>query len=251
MNIDFPSAGQSAGLRSLWQEAFGDSDAFLDAFFTAAAPLQRCRCITVEGQVAAALYWFDCSYGGQSVAYLYAVATRRVFRGKGLCHRLLEDTHRLLTQRGYAGVLLVPGSEELRSFYAAQGYETATRLQLLSQGAGPQAVPLRQLTARDYAALRRQYLPEGSVIQEGENLSFLETQATLYAGTDFLLAARQDGETLEGLELLGNAQAAPEILCALGCREGTFRIPGTQVPFAMWHPLCSQEAPQYFGLAFD
>ena len=80
-------------LRQLWQEAFGDDDAFLELFYTFGFAPDRCRCVTVDGKVAAALYWFDCQYQGRPLAYLYGVATRKAFRGKGLCRAVAETTH--------------------------------------------------------------------------------------------------------------------------------------------------------------
>ena len=57
---------------------------------------------------------------------------------------------------------------------------------------------------------------------------------------------------LWGLELLGNKEAAPGILKALGCMKGRFRTPGKDQPFAMYLPLTeTAEKPAYFGLAFD
>ena len=71
MNIDYPSPDQLDGLQALWQEAFGDDDAFVEQFYTYGFAPDRCRCLTVDGQIAAALYWFDCSYQGKPLAYLY------------------------------------------------------------------------------------------------------------------------------------------------------------------------------------
>ena len=61
MIIDHPTTTQIPQLRSLWKEAFGDSDAFLDIFFQRAFSPQRCCCVTQGDAVVAALYWFDCS----------------------------------------------------------------------------------------------------------------------------------------------------------------------------------------------
>ena len=70
------------------------------------------------------------------------------------------------------------------------------------------------------AVFRREYLPEGSILQEGENLRFLATQVRFYRGSDFLLAAQEtEPDTLFGAELLGSTAAAPGILKALGCVE--------------------------------
>ena len=76
--------------------------------------------------------------------------------------------------------------------------------------------------------------------------------AALYAGGDFLLAAEHDGDSLTGMELLGNAAAAPGILGTLGFSRGHFRTPGTALPGAMFRPLRpGADAPGYFGLIFD
>jgi len=74
----------------------------------------------------------------------------------------------------------------------------------------------------------------------------------LFAGADFLLAAYLDENKLHGMELLGNPEAAPGILHALGCETGTFQIPGAEKPFAMIHKLTENAGkPAYFGFSFD
>jgi len=54
MTIDYPT--EAVGLRQLWKEAFGDSDAFLDIFFNHGYSRRRCRCITDGGTVGVRLY---------------------------------------------------------------------------------------------------------------------------------------------------------------------------------------------------
>lgn len=252
MTIDAPLPGQVSQLRALWQEAFGDTEEFLDAFFDTAFSPDRCRCVCTDGKVAAALYWFDCSHMGRPVAYLYAVATAKACRGQGLCRRLMEDTHAHLEKLGYVGAVLVPGSEDLFRLYGGLGYQVCGGISQLTCIPGDRGTTLHRVDRDVYARLRRELLPSGSVVQEGENLDLLLTQAALYAGPGFLLAARQEGQKLQGLELLGDTAAAPGILQALGCVSGTFRVPG-DTPFAMYHPLenTGLPAPAYFGLAFD
>lgn len=246
MVIASPDASRISGLRQLWKLAFGDTDAFLDQFFETAFSPERCRCIT-QDTVVAALYWFDCSCGGRKMAYLYAVATHPDHRGKGLCRRLMADTHALLKEQGYAAVLLVPQEEGLRKMYANMGYQNATSVSEFFCEAGKPVV-LSEVDAAEYAVLRRQYLPEGGVVQEGANLRFLHTYAKFYAGKDFLAAV----STEQIVELLGNRAAAPGILGALNLTSGTVRMPGDEIPFAMFLPLMPDvSAPKYFGLAFD
>lgn len=250
MNIDYPSPEQSDGLKKLWQEAFGDDEAFLEHFYTYGFAPDRCRCVSVDGQIAAALYWFDCSYQGKPLAYLYGVATAKNHRGKGLCRILTENTHKHLKYLGYAGEILVPAEGNLFQMYEKMGYSLCASVSEFTCQAGETPVALRQVDAEEYCRLRRKFLPENGVLQEGDNLNFLQTLADFYAGEDFLATVYR-GEPCIVPELLGNADAAPGILAALHKGKGRFRTPGDQKPFAMYHALSDLPAPDYFGLAFD
>lgn len=253
MRIDSPSAGQILELRQLWKEAFGDSDAYLDIFFQTAFSQDRCRCLCIDGQLAAALYWFDCCWEDKPLAYLYAVATRETFRKQGLASRLINDTHQHLQSRGYVGSLLVPASTELFSLYEKLGYRTCSEIREFTCAAGHSSVPTECISSEEYALLRRQMLPPGGVIQEGAALAFLQTQANFYTGGDFILCAAPEENKLVVHEYFGNPAYAPGILTALGASEGRFRVPGKGRPFAMYCPLAgsAEHAPKYFGLALD
>lgn len=85
-------------LRQLWQEAFGDPDVFIEAFFRAGYSPQRCHYIAEHSVPVSALYWFDCVLNGSKFAYIYGVATLKSHRGKGLAGRLLNETHEILRQ---------------------------------------------------------------------------------------------------------------------------------------------------------
>lgn len=250
MRAEHPLPGQLPQLRQLWQEAFGDTEDFLDSFFRVAFSPRRCLCITVEGKVAAAAYWFDCGWEDRKCAYIYAVATGKEYRGQGLCRQLMEDVHRLLAERGYAGCVLVPGSDGLFAMYGAMGYRDMPGIRRITYAAGKIPAQLTKLTAEDYAQLRKKYLPAGSIGQEGENLAFLKEFYEFYRGDDFLLCCARDGSLLVGAELLGIGDHAG-IVCALGCRKGSFRSPGGDGKFAMYYPLTPDFAPRYFAFAFD
>lgn len=247
MRIDCPTPKQLPWLKELWREAFGEEEAFMEAFFTAAYAPQRCRIVTEGDAVAAMVHWLDGECRGRKYAYLYAVATCKAFQGRGLCRRLLADTHDQLSQHGYAGAILYPADEGLRGMYGKMGYRD------LGQGREWRCTPgepvaLRKIGIEEYEVLRRAYLPEDGLIQERENLALLAKTADLYAGDGFLLAASPEGENLTGMELLGREAAAPGIVAALGCTQGVFHR-GRQ---AMIRLLAEEtEAPKYVGLVFD
>lgn len=248
MNIDFPKVSQHPALKKLWAEAFGDEEGFIELFFAAGFSPRRCRCVTVDGEVAAALYWFDCEGEGGKLAYLYAIATAKAHQGEGLCRALMEDTHALLQKQGYAGTVLVPADAGLFAMYTKMGYAAVNCTDTFTCTAAGRC-EIRSAAPEEYAAARSALLPAGGVRQE-MGLSYLAGYRELYIGADFVLAGGREASSFTAMELLGNTAAAPGILGALGLEEGTFRIPGSE-PFAMYRPLSDSPAPNYFGLAFD
>lgn len=239
-------------LRALWKLVFGDSEEFLDGFFQKGFSFDRCRYVTDGDSVTAALHWLDCEYRGEKYAYLYAVATHPDYRNRGLCRELMAKTHADLKEQGYAGAVLVPQEESLRTFYGKMGYENMGNMDEFAAVSGEKPASLRKIVAQEYAALRRKHLPEEGLLQEGAGLDFLDTYAAFYAGEDFLLAAFREEAHLWGMELLGNRERAPGILKALGCLRGRFRTPGEESPFGMFLPLKEDApVPKYLGHAFD
>ena len=239
------------GLKVLWGKAFGDSTEMIELFFEAAYAPEQCRYLEENGQITAALYWMDAEAYGQKLAYIYGVATDPDHRGKGLCRKLMGMTHADLAAQGYGGAILMPAKPGLRKMYASMGYQECSTIGSFDCQAGD-TVAVRSIDREEYASLRREYLPEGGVIQEGESLAYLQTYAQLYAGEDFLLAAVHEADGLFGVELLGNKAAAPGILKAMGYEQGTFRTPDGKIPFAMYLPLTEHaKMPTYLGLAFD
>ena len=211
MNIDYPSPEQLDGLKQLWQEAFGDDDAFLEHFFAYGFAPDRCRRLTVDGQIAAALYWFDCSYRGKPLAYLYGVATAKNHRGKGLCRILTENTHNHLKYLGYAGEILVPAEGNLFQMYEKMGYSLCASVSEFTCQAGETPVALRQVDAEEYCHLRRQFISENGVLQEGDNLNFLQTPGGLL---------RRRGFSVHRLP--GRTMYCPGAFGKCRCRTGYF-----------------------------
>lgn len=247
-----PTEDMIPHLRTLWKEAFGDSDAFLDHFFSTAYSSNRCRIATVDGNLAAALYWFDCSIDGQACAYIYGVATAKNYRGYGACHTLLADTHRHLKNLGHKSSLLVPGSNELISLYEGSEYEMCTKISEVTCIAENLDISVTEISKDEYATLRPAFLPKNSVLQEDENLDFLATQAKFYKGDHFLLVGVIENGNLHGIEFLGDISLAPGIVHALGCKNATLRTPGKDIPFGMFHALTEDAVePGYLGFAFD
>ena len=192
MTFEHPGKDQIPQLVRLWKDVFGEYDGFWELFRDTAFHADHCRCMIENGQVIAGLYWFDCACGQDKIAYIYAVVTDPNHRGKGLCRKLMADVHELLKAQGYDSVMLVPADSALREMYRKMGYTNCTRVSERSCAAAETAVEIRNVTPEEYAALRRQLLPEAGVLQEGNSLTFLAAQTQLFAGADFLLSGKDE-----------------------------------------------------------
>lgn len=237
---------ETSALRTLWTTCFDNEDGWIDSFFATAFDPNHVCTLNRQGRLAAALCWMDVSCQGRKLAYLYAIATAPDFRRQGLCRELMGLAHEKLSGQGYAGTILVPADAGLRRMYGEMDYVNFGGIREITARAGSPC-SMRRLSPEEYAAARRGCLPRGGVVQEHGAIAYLAAGAELYAGEDFLLAMSGDF----GVELLGNMDATPGILAALGLEEGTFRMPGDR-PFAMFRPLSEDGwMPGYFGLAFE
>ena len=237
-------------LRSLWKEVFGDSEAFMDDFFQVAYEEKRCRYIRKDGKIVSALYWFDADMGTEKIAYLYGVATLTAYRGQGFAAYLIEKTCKQLQEKGYSGVLLVPGSVQLFEYYRRLGFFACTTIDEVRCEANGRRL-LRPVNREEYAVLRRQLLPHRGVEQEGAFLELLERQYGLFAGDGFLLCAAIHGEKAMIPEFLGDSSELPEVIGGLGVQWAQVRMPGQGRSFSMYKTLKDHAVPLYFGLAMD
>ncbi len=240
-------------LRSLWLEAFGDSEEFFMDFLKNGYHYKRCRVAVENEKIVSALYFFDCLCEDKKIAYIYGVATRNQERGKGYCKALFLDTHSYLKENGYYGAILVPSTEELFSFYEKLGYRTATFVDIINvRKTACTPIKLQKIDKQEYALLRRQLLPIGSVIQENENLDFLDCFEDFYTADGVLLTAHIKDNILYAQEFLGDTASLPSVLASLNIEKGIFRTIGSGRPFTMYYPFYENSPkPAYFGLAFD
>ncbi len=251
MIIDRPTRETIPALKALWLQAFDDPRVFIDSFFSKGFSYRRCRCVWVDDTLAAALYWFDCQWQDKKLAYLYAVATDRAFRKRGMCRALIADTHNHLESLGYTGCVLVPGSQELFAFYEKLDYRTFCFVKKVCPTPDTPVVA-RPLDREEYAWLRLAYLPENSVVQDGDTLAFLQTFAQFYQGDNCIFCVSLDGDVAYFQEFLGDTACLPGIIGALKAKKGFVRLPGDDIPFAMYHSLTEDTAtPTWFGIPLD
>ena len=241
IELRHPRPGEEAALRGLFTEAFGDED-FTDLFFTRG--YSRSRCLgAFDGELLAALHWFDCTLDGEKAAYIYGIAAFQAQRGRGIGSELIRGALDKLQELGYRHILLVPAGESLFGYYERFGFRAVSTIREMQIAAGD-ALPIRRLTVSEYAAARRNLLPERGLLQEGPCLELLSGYAEFYATPRSIAAVTGDMVW----ELLGDGADAPGLIAALGLEKATVRMPGPGRPFAM---ALGGAGDIYLGLALD
>ena len=241
IELRHPRSGEEAALRALFTEAFGDED-FTDLFF--GRGYSRSRCLgAYDGELLAALHWFDCTLIGEKAAYVYGIAAFQAQRGRGFGSELIRGALEKLQELGYRQILLVPAGESLFGYYERFGFQAVSTIREVEIGAG-EALPIRRLTVSEYAAARRNLLPERGLLQEGPCLDLRSGYADFYTARGAVAAVTGDMVW----ELLGDEAAAPGLIAARGLKSATVRMPGPGRPFAM---ALGGAGDIYLGLALD
>ena len=241
IELRHPRPGEEQKLRELFTEAFGDAG-FTDLFFGRGYSPSRCLG-AFDGELLAALHWFDCTLMGEKAAYVYGIAAFQAQRGRGIGSELIRGALEKLQELGYRQILLVPAGESLFGYYERFGFRAVSTIREVEIGAG-EPLPIRRLTVSEYAAARRNLLPERGLLQEGPCLELLSGYAEFYATPRALTAVTGDMVW----ELLGDGADAPGLIAALGLEAATVRMPGPGRPFAM---ALGGAEDIYLGLALD
>jgi len=154
------------GIISLWQEAFGDSPEAVSYFFKS---FPHCVSYVTEdgGEIVSMVHALPQVLSPDTpAAYLYAVATRRSHRGKGLCRELMAFAEADLHARGFACCVLAPAELGLFDYYEGLGYKTAfTRRRVKFSGGTP-------ISLTEYLNRREALLTEPHMVYDRATLTY-------------------------------------------------------------------------------
>lgn len=195
-------------MAALWQQVFGDSPETIRAFYDA---FPQCRAVVAEnkaGDVVAVVHVLPQTLaldrGPRPVAYLYAVATRPDYRGRGICRGLMAFCEALLARLGYALAILTPAEPSLFGYYGSMGYETAFFRRRTPFPGG------REIGWEEYHRRREALLTEPHITYGPEYYAYLQQAYGIrFYETDDGIAAAAEGYTGEVLpQDLGGAPFA-------------------------------------------
>ncbi len=118
-------------MKALWRETFGDSDEFIDTFFSDFYKPSKTLLAFESGELVSMLYRMDVNvkYFKKKLkcAYLYGVATKLEERRRGHFTRLHGKMLEELRDRHYDAVIVLPENESLYSLYRDIGYNISLK----------------------------------------------------------------------------------------------------------------------------
>lgn len=181
------------GIIALWQEAFGDSPEAVSYFFQS---FPNCLSYVAEenGAVTAMVHALPQTLSPDTpAAYVYAVATRRSHRGKGLCRELMAFAEADLHARGFACAVLTPGEQSLFDYYERLGYKTAFTRRRTAFETGTEITLDRYLTRREAILTQPHMVYDRATLAYAADvygLTFYETETGIAAAAPSYTAER-------------------------------------------------------------
>jgi len=257
--IRFAEKEMQPALKALWHEAFGDEDDYIALFFSKRFKPKNTLVWIDDGRPAAMLHLLPAELrtasGSLPARYVYAVATKGEFRGKGISTALLEHAAELARQSGEL-LMLVPSSAALYDFYGKRGYQTFFYLNELTLDFAGKAEPVgyEMITPEEYKKLRDScFDAPGYVVWDEEAIAYAinenahgggMTTAFHYNGKIHFAMFIKVGETLRVKE---TSLAPEEILPALGAAAESYRCSKILVRL----PSRYNAGDKRFGMLYD
>lgn len=222
--IQFGDQAMIPDLKRIWKECFGDSDAYIDFFFSNRYQANQALVWMEAGQAVAMLHLLPAELltAGRAVPvrYIYAVATLPAWQGRQISSRLLAYAHEYLEKRQELS-MLVPASASLYDFYGRRGYQKGfvCSVQEFSEVPLPEAgITFESIDAEHYTRLRNQYFHgEGFVRWDREAVDYALRETHFGGGFSGYLKKREpDGSGFDGA-VLGYVRGQRLIIKELAC----------------------------------
>ena len=254
-------------LREIWAEAFGDPQAEIDRFFEKIYPQALGFCAEEDGRAVSMLFALPQTIvkGEKQIksAYLYAVATKQEYRGRGFCRAVMAYAEKELRKRYFEAAMLCPASQKLADFYASQGYTRQGGVRRALRRCEKTSGQATAIGIQDYAGLRE------TILWDTPHVRYDKTQLeyALSGGQCYCLMegynmgcamaqTREDGTVLVR-EMLPSADCLPALAEKLGTVGYELELALGETGGETWSMLkwldkaYMEFEPVYMGFAFE
>lgn len=280
--------GEIPSIRSLWELAFGDTEAYIDCFFACDYDPESMLLLLEDGVLQTMLYLMPMTLRGPgltvSAHYIYALATQPAARGRGFGRQLLNAARSRLRDLGDDCATVVPANPGLHKFFGAAGFDEcfSTRLAEFPEALLPLASPKGRITPvspEDYNRLRSTLLDGSFSALYSDGLITFQAGLSRLSGGDLYqlelegetgcaAAEYQDEDTVLLKELLIASRLLPQAVALAARRMPALRyhvrtpawnsLAGSYLqPFGMiqWYNRKKADtwarSESYLGLGFD
>ena len=250
--IEFAKQRDVDGIIDVWSEAFGDKKEdildFLKYYLDCMLVFKKDR--EIAGITAMIPVWYD----GEKGRYIYAVATKSIYRGQGIAGKLVEFVKDYVNQNNEAFSILVPQNSGLFEYYKRFGYETISCLKTVKKTEfSDYNEKISEISENEYKEFRKKF--KNDIIEWAEkdlfNIKILSNGRFLKIGDDAVAFVVKADDELIIKELLGNCDEIA-VIDALAnyekVKKVNAKISGNE-PFAMVYPKEYKDV--YFNIAID
>lgn len=119
---DIKRSTEGVEIAMLWREAFGDDEEIIEHYITKIRPLGKSYILRDRDAVIATADMFNFVGSHGKCSYIYGVATKRDFRGRGYGKALMKDIFECLYRNGANRCMLIPASDRVAEWYISQGF---------------------------------------------------------------------------------------------------------------------------------
>lgn len=127
MKIVHPELNDISALKSMWKDIFGDTEEYIELFFSRVVALENILVVKNNENVLAMVFYpeYICKLGGRQTkcGYICGAATLPQFRGQGIMGKLLREAVEDMKNKGYGACVLIPAGKSLFEYYGRFGFE--------------------------------------------------------------------------------------------------------------------------------
>lgn len=120
MKIRYAEQKDISELKKIWKVCFGDSDEYINNFFSCLFSVQNTVVAEVNNRVAGVTYMISAKLKEGDFMYGYAIGVLPEFRGQSICKEMLDFIKKIAKTKGFI-FGLHPANEKLEKFYKRIG----------------------------------------------------------------------------------------------------------------------------------
>ncbi len=169
--IEFANEFDREQIKKLWKDTFGDSDESVDKFLN---EYIACVLLYKEGKkLLGMLSMLPVKAEEKKGRYIYAVATDRLVRGRGISTALLEFVNKYIKENGEFFSVLVPAEESLFDFYKKRGYSTISCIKKEEFQGRNSFLDIKKMSAERLFYLRKEFFGKNFISWQKKELSYI------------------------------------------------------------------------------